>query len=77
MKKFFILLFIVVTIFIFSGCGEIKFTEGEEDYYIRDYKYGKYVYTYIDPETGVNYFIRSNGGITLRVNADGTPYVTE
>lgn len=37
------------------------------------------VYSYVDPETGVNYLIYSDyqaGGITVRLNADGTPYVT-
>lgn len=34
---------------------------------------------YVDPETGVNYLILQKGyygGITVRLNADGTPYVT-
>lgn len=35
---------------------------------------------YVDKETGVNYYIYCGvykGGITVRVNADGTPYVSE
>lgn len=32
--------------------------------------------TFIDPETGVNYLFYHKGGITVRLNADGTPYVT-
>lgn len=32
------------------------------------------VVTYVDPETGVNY---RAGGMTVSLNADGTPYVTE
>lgn len=39
---------------------------------------------YVDKETGVNYYIFSDyyasgykGGMTVRVNADGTPYVSE
>lgn len=39
---------------------------------------------YVDKDTGVNYYIFSDiyasgykGGITVRVNADGTPYVSE
>lgn len=37
------------------------------------------IYLYIDPETGVNYLVYdayNAGGITVRLNADGTPYVT-
>lgn len=39
-----------------------------------------FVSTYVDPETGVNYMEFKNGdagGICVRVNADGTPYVSE
>lgn len=40
---------------------------------------------YVDKETGVNYLMfrtkdsygMSGGGITVRINADGTPYVSE
>lgn len=38
------------------------------------------VSTYVDPETGVNYVEFKDGdagGICVRVNADGTPYVSE
>lgn len=28
-----------------------------------------------DKETGVHYFVSKPGGISVRVNADGTPYV--
>ncbi len=37
------------------------------------------IYLYIDPETGVNYLVYDGyraGGMTTRLNADGTPYVT-
>ncbi len=39
-----------------------------------------YVSTYVDPETGVNYMEFKSGyalGVCVRVNADGTPYVSE
>lgn len=39
-----------------------------------------FVSTYVDPETGVNYMEFKSGdagGICVRVNADGTPYVSE
>lgn len=32
---------------------------------------------YIDPETGVNYIHFLKGGVCVRVNEDGTPYVTD
>ena len=38
------------------------------------------VSTYVDPETGVNYMEFRSGyamGVCVRVNADGTPYVSE
>jgi hypothetical protein len=38
------------------------------------------VSTYVDPETGVNYMEFMSGyalGVCMRVNADGTPYVSE
>lgn len=38
------------------------------------------VSTYVDPETGVNYMEFKSGysfGVCVRVNADGTPYVSE
>lgn len=37
------------------------------------------VYSYVDPETGVNYLIYNDyhaAGITVRLNADGTLYIT-
>ena len=36
-----------------------------------------YAYTaeYRDKETGVHYFYTYKGGLTVRINADGTPYV--
>lgn len=56
-------------LFSLSGCS--KTAEGPV--------YG-FVSTYVDPETGVNYMEFKSGdagGICVRVNADGTPYVSE
>lgn len=39
-----------------------------------------YIAIYVDKDTGVNYYIYSagyRGGMTIRVNADGSPYVSE
>lgn len=39
-----------------------------------------YVHVWVDPQTGVNYFVRfgsRSGGITPRYNADGSLYVTD
>lgn len=41
---------------------------------------GNHLKIYIDKETGVNYIVYdgyTSGGITVRLNADGTPYVSE
>lgn len=39
-----------------------------------------FVTIYVDKDTGVNYYIYCggySGGMTIRVNADGSPYVSE
>ena len=54
---------------------EIKLTTKPPIIKIRDDE----INLYIDPETGVNYLVYDRyhtGGMTIRVNADGTPYVT-
>lgn len=56
-------------LFSLSGCSQTE--EGPV--------YG-FVSTYVDPETGVNYMEFKSGdagGICVRVNADGMPYVSE
>lgn len=56
-------------LFSLSGCSQT--VEGQV--------YG-FVSTYVDPETGVNYMEFKSGdagGICVRVNADGMPYVSE
>ncbi len=37
--------------------------------------YGVSFYEIRDTKTGVHYFVSNPGGITVRLNADGTPYV--
>ncbi len=37
--------------------------------------YGESIFEIRDAKTGVHYFASRPGGITVRLNADGTPYV--
>lgn len=74
MKKI-ISLILVIAIMLLVGCVET--TEARtKTYYMQDY--GE-CYIYVDKETGVNYIVFNDynkGGITVRLNADGTPYVS-
>ena len=73
MKKI-ISLILVITIILLVGCVEV--TEADtQTKYIQEGNF----YIRVDKETGVNYIIYDNlnkGGITVRLNADGTPYVS-
>lgn len=74
---------VIITILTFAGCA--KMSEKAEN--VEENKYGanalecltsdNYAYTseYRDKETGVHYFYSYKGGLTVRINADGTPYV--
>jgi hypothetical protein len=35
------------------------------------------MYVFVDPDTGVNYLVRYNYGITPRLNPDGSLYITK
>lgn len=78
MKKI-ISLILVIAIILLVGCAET--TEADtQTHYIQDDDYGYYEIL-VDKETGVNYIIYKsnymNGlGLTVRLNADGTPYVS-
>lgn len=57
-----------------TACGN---TENKTKY-IQDYNSEFEIY--IDKETGINYIIFNilyKGGMTVRLNKDGTPYVSE
>ena len=52
----------IITVLTFAGCAKTS-----ENY--------AYTAEYRDKETGVHYFYTYKGGLTVRINADGTPYV--
>ena len=73
MKKVFILL--LVLIMLLAGCSTEKLDSGNVSFYLSDG-----VYVFVDKETGVNYLIYNysyRGGMTVRLNADGSPYISE
>lgn len=78
MKKI-ISLILVIAIMLLVGCAETTEADTQTNY-IQDDDYGYYEII-VDKETGVNYILYSNyhihgSGITARLNADGTPYVS-
>ena len=75
MKKV-ISLILVIAIILLVGCAEITEADTQTDY-IQDNRCCRII---VDKKTGVNYIVFSDlyqGGITVRLNADGTPYVSE
>jgi uncharacterized lipoprotein NlpE involved in copper resistance len=76
MKKV-ISLILVITIMLLVGCEEVS--QADTQYkYIQDRNSRCCIY--VDEKTGVNYIKYIDvygGGITPRLNADGTPYVSE
>jgi uncharacterized protein YxeA len=75
MKKV-ISLILVLTIVLLAGCVETTEADTKTNYiqYNLDYT------ILVDEETGVNYIQYNSynkGGLTVRLNADGTPYVSE
>ena len=79
MKKI-ISLILVIAIILLVGCADVEYAEADTQInYIQDE--GMFE-IYVDEETGVNYISYMNyknyerGGITVRLNADGTPYVS-
>lgn len=78
MKKI-ISLILVIAIILLVGCSDVENAEADTQInYIQDE--GMFE-IYVDEETGVNYisYYRKpyeRGGITVRLNADGTPYVS-
>lgn len=75
MKKI-ISLILVIAIALLVGCAETTEADTKVNYIQDDWDY-KII---IDKKTGVNYIVYieyKQGGITPRLNADGTPYVSE
>lgn len=78
MKKI-ISLILVIAIMLLVACAETTEADTQNDYIQDGYGYCEII---VDKETGVNYVVYANyhkksGGITPRLNADGTPYVSE
>lgn len=74
MKKV-ISLILVVVILLLVGCAETTEADTQTDY-IQDNRCCRII---VDKKTGVNYIVfidLHQGGITPRLNADGTPYVS-
>lgn len=65
-KKVIVLILVAICIFA-TGC----------DFVSEGYSYGSTVFLYVDPSTGVNYLKNNEGGITPRLNPDGSLYVSE
>lgn len=76
MRKKIICFILTLTIVMLTACGN---TDAEnKTKYIQEYNPTFKIF--IDKETGVNYVYVSTAygkGITVRLNADGTPYVSE
>ena len=74
MKKKILTIIMIVSIVILCSCGSIEKSNSNE-------KTGDpFVKIFVDKKTGVNYFICEgmyDDTIVLRVNADGTPYVSD
>lgn len=65
MKKTIAIVLVMLIGIIFVGCNAIEFDGNIE------------VFIYKDSKTGVNYLCKNGGGITPRLNPDGSLYVTE
>lgn len=87
MKKFGIAVMILAIMVSFVGCGvSIEYKTEEQSTSSNETLKEVFgntttcVYTFVDEETGVNYIIYSGyykGGITPRLNADGSLYISE
>lgn len=74
MKKI-ISLILVIAIILLVGCAETTEADTQKNYIQDDWDYT----IVVDKETGVNYikyWDARAGGLTVRLNADGTPYVS-
>lgn len=76
MKKI-ISLILVIAIALLVACAETTEADTQTEYIQDVYNYYEII---VDKETGVNYIVHDfkyEYGITPRLNADGTPYVSE
>lgn len=76
MKKLVLLLLMVTVVISISGCKsatKVSTTNAKASTIISDARYG-IISAFKDPDTGVWYIINAEGGITPRLNADGSLY---
>ena len=76
MRKKIICFILTLTIVMLTACGNTAAENKTK--YIQDYN-SKFK-IFVDKETGINYIIFDGiyaGGMTVRLNEDGTPYVSE
>ena len=81
MKSWKLPLIIAIVVFLtvgLTGCKNGNYTESEQkiEYSILLNSGSCFVYTFEDAETGV-WYISTSEGITPRLNADGTLYVSD
>lgn len=78
-KKLLMILLMATMAFSLSGCagGQQLRTQKNTEWQrlLNNFNRGKFVYSFRDEETGV-WYISSEGGVTSRLNADGSLYVT-
>lgn len=71
-----ILALIIVVVFAFTGCknaDNVNTSKCKASILMFDPRYGA-ISTFKDPQTGVWYIVNIDGGITPRLNGDGTLY---
>ena len=87
MKKFVLVILAVVMMLMLVGCGssteavDNSSSQYEDNELIRDTGMFEIIYidgnvrVLIDHETGVQYIVTKSGGVTPRLNDDGTLYI--
>ena len=75
MKKI-VSLILVIAVMLLVACAETTEADTQTEYIQDVYNYYEII---VDKETGVNYIVHDckyEYGITVRLNTDGTPYVS-
>ena len=75
-KKLILLLIMVIVVISITGCktaSDVPTNNTKASVLLFDAKYGS-ISTFKDSDTGVWYIVNVGGGITPRLNADGTLY---
>lgn len=64
-------LILIIIILLITGCGDIEYTENENDRISSVYN-GAIINIYVDSETCVEYFRSYQGGVTVMYNQYGS-----